>query len=56
MCNRQVLQWGAPIERLCPTKRCAFLFGEVLRCVHFGHKNDKKKPSEGGRSANITAQ
>ena len=31
------------IKRLCPTNRCAFLFGEVLRCVHFGHKNDKKE-------------
>jgi len=26
------------IEGLCPTKRCAFLFGEVLHCVHFSHK------------------
>ena len=34
------------IDRLRPTKRYTFLFGEVLRRVHFGHKNDKSKSGD----------
>ena len=33
-------------KRLCQRKRCTFLFGEVLRCLHFGHKNDKRKSGD----------